>query len=317
MGQSSQFWKVRRWQPCIEDMEAFIRVWEACLPISLPSAEALLMKYPVRVDGVENGSLLAFLNDRCVGFTSMIRIGTSSQIHALMGVHPVARQRGLGRLLVSRAIEIAREYGAKEFHVAHYLSEPRAEQFVRKAGFEERDRIFWSAYDCSDSIPDWAEEKYRSVEYAGIRIVSGTQYREECADWDRQWWNHEMRAIEDIPSQTPLEGLPFPQWRRQIDPPFCFLENVWVALEDSRLVGLTRLGQLHGSRVNINHMGVDRDYRRRGIATALKCASIIHARAIGAVELTTQNHAQNPMYGLNLAIGFRMTDTQVQSAIIL
>ena len=46
-------------------------------------------------------------------------------------------------------------------------------------------------------------------------------------------------------------------------------------------------------------------YRRRGIATALKLRSIEFAKAYGAKELKTDNEENNPMYQLNLSLGFR------------
>ena len=317
MRQSTEGWSVRRWRPCIEDAEAFIDIWTACLPIPLPEAGSLLEKYPIRVEGVEDGSLLAVQDGRAIGLTSMIRVASAPQIHAVLAVHPVGQKQGLGQDLLQRALGIARDYGAREFCTAYFQSDARAMDFARCAGFEDRDKIYWGAYDCSEPIGPWALAKRASVKRAGIRIVSAVTFRRECEDWDRQWWHHEMQAIEDIPSDIPLNGQPFSQWRRQIEPPFCYLDNVWVALEGRRLVGLTRLGVRHGTRVNINHMGVNRAYRRQGIATALKCACVEHARAVGATELTTQNHAQNPMYGLNHAFGFQTFDTQVMGLIHL
>lgn len=48
-----------------------------------------------------------------------------------------------------------------------------------------------------------------------------------------------------------------------------------------------------------------REYRRRGIATALKLHVIQYAQTHGAQEIWTTNDAQNPMYQLNLALGFQ------------
>jgi mycothiol synthase len=48
-----------------------------------------------------------------------------------------------------------------------------------------------------------------------------------------------------------------------------------------------------------------REYRRRGIATALKVHIIQFAKARGVQEIFTTNDAQNPMYQLNLALGFQ------------
>ncbi|HYN89501.1 MAG TPA: GNAT family N-acetyltransferase, partial [Ardenticatenaceae bacterium] len=55
------------------------------------------------------------------------------------------------------------------------------------------------------------------------------------------------------------------------------------------------------------HTGVTtvrREYRRRHIATALKVRAIRFAREQGAREILTNNDAGNPMYQLNLKLGF-------------
>lgn len=48
-----------------------------------------------------------------------------------------------------------------------------------------------------------------------------------------------------------------------------------------------------------------REYRRRGLATALKLHIIQFAKAHGVQEIFTTNDSQNPMYQLNLALGFK------------
>ncbi len=48
-----------------------------------------------------------------------------------------------------------------------------------------------------------------------------------------------------------------------------------------------------------------RPYRRRGIATALKLRTIDYAQQHGARSITTGNEENNPMYQINLALGFQ------------
>ena len=50
--------------------------------------------------------------------------------------------------------------------------------------------------------------------------------------------------------------------------------------------------------------GVRREYRRRGIATALKVMALQFARENGYTEIVTDNEENNPMFQINLQLGF-------------
>ena len=64
----------------------------------------------------------------------------------------------------------------------------------------------------------------------------------------------------------------------------------------SRVIGVPRIFGL---------TGVLRSHRRRGIATAVKLPTIDFARSVGARYISTDNEENNPMYQLNLKLGFR------------
>jgi len=57
--------------------------------------------------------------------------------------------------------------------------------------------------------------------------------------------------------------------------------------------------------------GVDRQYRRRGLATALKCQVIEVAQRLGARRILTSNEENNPMFQLNLRLGFEAQPAEV------
>jgi len=50
--------------------------------------------------------------------------------------------------------------------------------------------------------------------------------------------------------------------------------------------------------------GVRREYRRRGLATALKSQNIEKAKILGTKQIQTSNEESNPMFQLNLRLGF-------------
>ena len=52
-------------------------------------------------------------------------------------------------------------------------------------------------------------------------------------------------------------------------------------------------------------LGVHRDFRKRGIATALKVIAIEKLRKRGVKEIRTDNEENNPMYLINVTLGFK------------
>ena len=54
-----------------------------------------------------------------------------------------------------------------------------------------------------------------------------------------------------------------------------------------------------------NLTGVLRSHRRRGIATTLKLHAMAFAHQYGARVIVTDNEESNPMYDLNMKLGFK------------
>ena len=52
-------------------------------------------------------------------------------------------------------------------------------------------------------------------------------------------------------------------------------------------------------------LGVIRDYRRKGIATAIKIHALKRLLKNGVLEVRTDNEENNPMYKINVALGFK------------
>jgi len=53
------------------------------------------------------------------------------------------------------------------------------------------------------------------------------------------------------------------------------------------------------------------DYRQRGIATALKVKAAEFAQQVGAATIMTMNEESNPMYQLNVQLGFKPLPTWI------
>ena len=93
-----------------------------------------------------------------------------------------------------------------------------------------------------------------------------------------------------------------------------FLPDAWfIALDGDRYVGMAVLFKDLGDRQRLQagFTAVHRDYRRHGIATALKLRTIAFAQQYGAAQITTGNEEHNPMYQINLRLGFQPLPAKV------
>jgi GNAT superfamily N-acetyltransferase len=84
-------------------------------------------------------------------------------------------------------------------------------------------------------------------------------------------------------------------------------DSFFVALDNGEFVGMTALRKsLADERKLLTGLtGVVRSHRRRGIATALKVRAIEFATQYGAEIIETGNEENNPMFDINLMLGFK------------
>lgn len=142
----------------------------------------------------------------------------------------------------------------------------------------------------------------------GIEILSLKELAERYSDWQRKVYDLEMLLSQDVPRPTVYSPPSFEQYvHREFEDPNFIPESWLVVLDSDTCVGI---GSLLKSGDNferlINGMtGVRRDYRRRGLATALKCELIEIARQLGCRYIQTYNEENNPMFQINLQLGYQ------------
>ena len=157
-------------------------------------------------------------------------------------------------------------------------------------------------------------DKYQSLikklESEGIKFYDS---KEEMKDWP----NH-YKKLEEL-TWTYHQDFPIPNGVKHTRTPFeqamkiqkDFEQNYYgteiVAVKDVRYIGSTDLEVYYKSEPHkawTNGLGVLKDYRRRGIATALKIKAIEKLIEQGVTEIRTDNEENNPMYKINVALGF-------------
>ncbi len=147
------------------------------------------------------------------------------------------------------------------------------------------------------------------VRAAGIEIATLRALQQRDRDWQRKLFDLEVTVSADIPSIGEKHYLPFETWRvMRLEAPTFDPDGWFVALDGDYYVGQSQ-GSINTEGTPVQFVtgvtSVRREYRRRGIATALKVHAIGYAKAHGVGEIFTTNDSQNPMYQLNLALGFQ------------
>jgi GNAT superfamily N-acetyltransferase len=120
----------------------------------------------------------------------------------------------------------------------------------------------------------------------------------------------------DIPAMDdPPEAGPYDEWvERELRSPYARLDAYFVALADDDVVGFADLYFEHGRPLVASHgmTGVARAWRGRGIARALKRATVAWAIGAGLEALEASNDLANaPMRAINARMGYRPLPDQI------
>lgn len=220
-------------------------------------------------------------------------------------VDPGARGRGIGAALADRALRFATAHGATRLDSKVRDDDPAALRFAERRGFRIDRHIFDSMLDPAAFDERPFAGAIAAAEATGIRFATLADLGDTPA-WQRALYDLNRRVALDIPG---LDGFaPYEEFRKWVfDSPTYRPERQLLALDGERPVGLAALGQNEETGLFLNVMtGVDRDYRGRGIALALKLLAIRHARAQGATAIRTNNDSQNaPILAINRRLGYR------------
>lgn len=97
-------------------------------------------------------------------------------------------------------------------------------------------------------------------------------------------------------------------WKKRVLKSPTFFPDGWmIATDGKQYVGMSCINLIpaDAKKVQTELTGVLPEYRRKGIATALKVLTIKVAKSYGARIIKTDNEENNPMYTLNLKLGFK------------
>jgi GNAT superfamily N-acetyltransferase len=179
--------------------------------------------------------------------------------------------------------------------------------FLNAQGFTEEMRFQNSELDVTTFDPAPFLDKVQQVKSLGIEILTLPALKTRFDDWMEQLYELDMETSQDEPTTGEFTPQPLEEYAKLFNQP-SFLEEGWlIAVDSERCVGGSDLwnNQADPQKLNAGFTRVRRSHRRKGIATVLKLATIRYAQQRGATRIITENEENNPMYQINVKLGFK------------
>lgn len=152
------------------------------------------------------------------------------------------------------------------------------------------------------------ESVLENVRQQGIRFVTLTDVMRDDPNWQQNIWQLFTQIEQDIPTPHPEPPTPFAEYANYYQGDD-FRPDSWAIAVDGQAgyVGMCVVNVMsrRPSSLFAGITGVIRSHRRRKIATALKLHSIQYAQQNGFHSIRTDNEENNPMFQLNLDLGFK------------
>ena len=270
--------------------------------------------WKIRDKSLIRNRLLLYNNKQLIGviYYSQGRNENNRTCFYTLNLDPSYNYKGYRELLYHKMLENVKQFNCNKLLTSIYEHPNYKEhqKLLIKEGF----RLVQTNREYSCDIRKVDIVKYQpliqKLESEGIHFYDS---KEEMLDWP----NH-YEKLEEL-EWTYAQDFPTPDGVKQTRTPFdqfmkhCldFYENSYgvdiVAVKDEQYIGSTDIEvypKAEPQKGWTGGLGVIKKFRRKGIATALKIKAIEGLLKKGVIEVRTDNEENNPMYKINVELGF-------------
>src|SRR5215212_3783709 len=216
-------------------------------------------------------------------------------------------KRGVGDLLLDRLAGDLAEAKATTVSCRQYASEIELIKLLKDRGFEETSRVL----DLRLTLEDARYTDVSAFEEQGIIISTFAEERVRDPQCVEKLYKLTTLLSQDDPARGSLappaynarEAL---MW---LEMPYVLPDALFIAKHGAEYVGVSDVSLFEAMPGGLTQgfTGVRRDYRRRGLATALNVSGIIYAQAHGYQIIQTFNKPEQlAVLTLNRKLGFEL-----------
>jgi len=226
-----------------------------------------------------------------------------------ISVDPAWQGRGIGSALFAHLMRELEAFDPISVRGHAREDYARSVRFLMNHGFVETMREWESRIQPATFDPAPFAGAEAKVREQGI-VVRTLRELESDPDRDRKLWELDTTVSLDMPSTDTPTRPEFDNWRKNtFENPNLVPDAYFVAVDTTngdRYVGLSQLWKQQASAdFDTGATGVLREYRRRGIALALKLRALAFAKEAGVPVIKTWNAQSNrAMLSINEALGF-------------
>ena len=292
-----------------KDYPALARIANAAAP-DYPSSVAEMEFCDARRDAkCRQGRWLIERDGQAVGYGEYSQRSSSYhprrfQVNVI--VQSDCQSQGLGKALYEQVMSALIPFDPLSVRARTREDRVRSVRFLRDRGFTEDMRSYESRLDVAAFDPALYAGVEARVRAQGIEFKTLRDLEDVPGHWQKHYeMGEELSA--DVPSAEPRTRLEKDVWMSaRIQNPTLLHDAYLFAVKGGEYIGVSMLKSSSGSAdLTTGMTGVRREYRRQGVALALKLKTIAWAKRIGYSQIQTWNEANNQgMLGINERLGF-------------
>ncbi len=293
------------------DFETIVALWNAHFPNFPASVEEMKYRESVREPDQFWGRVMVEEDGETIAmafYGDPFEVDSPGEYIIHVQVHPDHERRGVGTAVYDHVVGTLAERDPAMLMSFACEEEPKHLRFLTSRGYESVMRQQDSRLVVADFDESSFADTVTRVDEAGVEITTARELDASRPGWRRELWELDWVLAQDEPHTAPPRKLTFEVYsRHHFDGPGYLPDALFVAIHEDRVVGRSALWRRLGSpdKLDTGMTGSARSHRRRGIATALKIRGIGFAAANGYTLIETSNEENNPMYTLNVSLGFR------------
>ncbi len=246
--------------------------------------------------------------NRVVGVASAMQPAWRPAGHFQMSVLVDApyRKCGIGTALYTNVLQFAHEHEASRLFGTVRDDQPGALRFAEQRSYAIDRHIFGSMLNVAAFDEAAFSGVIEGVEATGIRFTDLPQIG-DTPEHRRKVYALLRLTDADVPGRDQLPDIPFERFQHDLyEAPGALADGTILALDGERWVGLTALARIQDDTYQHYITGVERAYRGRNIALAIKLLAVRWARRHGIARLyVTNDEANVPMLAINRKMGYQ------------
>lgn len=209
--------------------------------------------------------------------------------------------------VLDHAIPLAKENGALKLNTWNKETATTLNEVLAEYGFTFDQANPESRLDLTqfNSTPFQAKVDY--VRSQPWRIISLADLeREDPENYIERYYHGDKELSADIPVPWEMDAPPLENYKKALERDRHSFDTILIVLDGEKIIATTMLfrNKVHPEVFETGLTGVHRDYRRHGIATAIKVINLSRAKELGGKVAYCDNEENNPMLQLNYQLGF-------------